>query len=169
MKKIVAFYFSCFFCQYSTAGQTTNSVLSQGEWYKFAIDTTGVFKIDKRWLQQIGISTSNLNPQKIHIYGNGGNLLPVLNADFRHEDLQENAIYIAGERDGVFNDNDYILFYGQGPHKLDRSSRQSNRHPPSKHFFRRSLLFYHRISDRWKKSATKTSSCNSCYPTNYHF
>ena len=115
MKKIVPFFFLVFFAN-STAAQTTNSVLSQGDWYKFAIDTTGIFKIDKRWLQQIGISTSNLNPQKIHIYGNGGNLLPVLNADFRHEDLQENAIYIAGERDGVFNDNDYILFYGQGPH-----------------------------------------------------
>jgi len=115
MKKIVAFIFLVFFANI-VAGQILNSVLSQGEWYKFSIDTTGVFKIDKRLLQQIGISTSNLNPQKIHIYGNGGNLLPVLNSDFRIEDLQENAIYIAGESDGVFNDNDYILFYGQGPH-----------------------------------------------------
>ena len=98
------------------AAQTSNSVLSEGTWFKFSIDTTGVFKIDKRLLQQIGVSTSNLNPQKIHIYGNGGNLLPVLNSDFRNVDLQENAIYIEGESDGVFNDNDYILFYGQGPH-----------------------------------------------------
>ena len=73
MKKIVAFIFLVFFANI-VAGQILNSVLSQGEWYKFSIDTTGVFKIDKRLLQQIGISTSNLNPQKIHIYGNGGNL-----------------------------------------------------------------------------------------------
>ena len=67
-------------------------------------------------MQQIGVSTNGLNPKKLHIYGNGGNVLPVLNSDFRNIDLQENAIYIAGENDGVFNDNDYILFYGQGPH-----------------------------------------------------
>jgi hypothetical protein len=115
MKKLSVFIFLVFFANL-IAAQTTNSVLSEGDWYKFSIDTTGVFKIDKRLLQQIGISTSNLNPQKIHIYGNGGNLLPVLNSDFRNGDLQENAIYIEGESDAVFNDNDYILFYGQGPH-----------------------------------------------------
>ena len=96
--------------------QTTNSVLAQGDWFQFSIDTSGVFKIDKGLLQQIGISTSNLNPKKIHIYGNGGNLLPVLNSDYRYQDLQENAIYIKGENDGVFDTDDYILFYGQGPH-----------------------------------------------------
>ena len=96
--------------------QDNNSVLSEGDWYKFSIDTTGVFKIDKRFLQKIGISTNNLNPKKIHIYGNGGNLLPVLNSEFRFKDLQENAIYVEGEEDEAFNNNDYILFYGQGPH-----------------------------------------------------
>ena len=97
-------------------GQVTNSVLANGEWYKFAVDTTGVFKIDRSFLQQIGISTTNLNPKKIHIYGNGGNLLPQVNSDFRYEDLQENSIYIAGESDNSFDANDFILFYAKGPH-----------------------------------------------------
>jgi hypothetical protein len=35
---------------------TDNSVLSNGTWYKFAVDTTGVFKIDKNLLQKIGIN-----------------------------------------------------------------------------------------------------------------
>ena len=65
-------------------GQVTNSVLADGNWYKFAVDTTGVFKIDRAFLQQLGISTNNLNPKKIQIYGNGGQLLPELNADFRY-------------------------------------------------------------------------------------
>ena len=102
--------------------QDNNSVLSEGDWYKFSIDTTGVFKIDKRFLQKIGISTNNLNPKKIHIYGNGGNLLPVLNSEFRFKDLQENAIYVEGEEDEAFNNNDYILFYGQGPHSWTTNS-----------------------------------------------
>ena len=96
--------------------QVSSSVLASGDWYKFSVDTTGVFKIDKNLLQQIGISTNDLNPKKIHIYGNGGNVLPVLNSDFRHDDLQENAIYIEGEADGSFDNSDYILFYAKGPH-----------------------------------------------------
>ncbi|MFD2568111.1 type IX secretion system sortase PorU [Pseudotenacibaculum haliotis] len=96
--------------------QVTNSVLANGNWYKFSVDTTGVFRIDRSLLQQIGVSTTGLDPRKIHIYGNGGNRLSELNSDFRHEDLQENAIYIEGEADGSFDANDFILFYAQGPH-----------------------------------------------------
>jgi hypothetical protein len=110
MKKYILFFFIGFVTPV-TLSQVQNSVLSQGEWFKFSIDTTGVFKIDKNLLQQIGISTSDLNPKKLHIYGNGGQLLPVLNSDFRYADLQETAIYIEGETDGVFNENDFILFY----------------------------------------------------------
>jgi hypothetical protein len=115
MKKHFLFFF-CFFLLQITFAQVNNSVLSTGNWYKFSVDTTGVFKIDRSLLQQIGISTNGLNPKKIHIYGNGGQLLPVLNGDFRYNDLQENAIFIAGENDGSFDANDYILFYAKGPH-----------------------------------------------------
>lgn len=115
IKKGFFLVFSIFLLQVTQA-QVNNSVLSTGDWYQFSIDTTGVFKIDRTLLQQIGISTSNLNPKKIHIYGNGGQLLPELNSEFRYDDLQENAIYVAGENDGSFDANDYILFYAKGPH-----------------------------------------------------
>jgi hypothetical protein len=115
MKKLFLFLFIPFLTTV-TFSQVSSSVLSTGDWFKFSVDTTGVFKIDKNLLQQIGISTNGLNPQKIHVYGNGGNLLPTLNADFRYDDLQENAIYIEGENDGVFDNSDYILFYAKGPH-----------------------------------------------------
>ena len=112
------------FLSFKGYGQVTNSVLADGNWYKFAIDTTGVFKIDRAFLQQLGISTNNLNPKKIHIYGNGGQLLPELNADFRYDDLQENAIFIAGEEDNSFDANDYILFYAKGPHSWEVNPAQ---------------------------------------------
>jgi hypothetical protein len=101
------------------AAQTSTSVLSSGDWFKFSVDTTGVFKIDRNLLQEIGVSTNGLNPKKISIYGNGGSLLPVLNADFRYNDLQENAIYVEGEADGSFDNGDFILFYAKGPHDWD--------------------------------------------------
>jgi hypothetical protein len=106
--------------------QVTNSVLASGDWYQFSVDTTGVFKIDRNLLQQIGVSTSGLNPKKIHIYGNGGTLLPVLNSDFRYDDLQENAIYIEGENDASFDASDYILFYAKGPHDWEVNTINSN-------------------------------------------
>jgi hypothetical protein len=115
MKKQLLLFLFGLFLQIGHA-QVNSSVLSSGDWYQFSIDTTGVFKIDNGLLRQIGIATGGLNPKKIHIYGNGGQLLPVLNNDFRYDDLQENAIYIEGESDGSFDANDFILFYAKGPH-----------------------------------------------------
>lgn len=115
MKRLIPLILIYFFVQIISA-QTVNSVLSSGDWFKFSVDTSGVFKIDKNFLQQLGVSTNNLNPKKIQIYGNGGNLLPVLNSDFRYNDLQENAIYIKGENDGSFDSSDFILFYAKGAH-----------------------------------------------------
>jgi hypothetical protein len=94
---------------------TQNSVLTEGDWYKFSIDTTGIYKLDKSFLQNLGLNLSNINPQNIAVYGNGGQLLPYRIGDFRYDDLQENAIYIEGESDGRFDNNDYILFYAKGP------------------------------------------------------
>ena len=114
--------------------QVTNSVLSSGDWYQFSVDTTGVFKIDRNLLQQIGVSTNGLNPKKIHIYGNGGQLLPVLNSDFRYNDLQENAIYIEGEGDNSFDNDDFILFYAKGPHDWEvNASANSIKHRQNIH------------------------------------
>jgi len=130
MIKIVrtVFLFGFFSFSIQVIGQQTNSVLSNGNWMKFSVDTTGVFKIDRTLLQQIGVTTTNLDPRKIHIYGNGGNLLPQLNSDFRYDDIQENAIYIDGEGDGSFDADDFILFYAKGPHDwiVNPSSNTAN-------------------------------------------
>ncbi|WP_372746105.1 type IX secretion system sortase PorU [Lutibacter sp.] len=107
-----------------------NSVLATGSWYKFAVDTTGVFKIDKSFLQKLGVDTKNLNPKTIRIFGNGGGLLPVLNSGTRAADLQENGIYVSGEADLKFDSDDYILFYAIGPHvwEKDTASKYNSRH-----------------------------------------
>ena len=114
----------------SAAFATDNSVLAKGTWFKFKIDSTGIFKIDKDLLQRIGISTANLDPRSLRIYGNGGKMLPQLNSDFRYDDLQENAIYVEGEQDGSFDDEDYILFYGQGPDhwEINRTEFELSKH-----------------------------------------
>lgn len=88
-----------------------------GSWYKIAVAKDGIYKMDKAFLESCGINTTGLNPVHIHIYGNGDGLIPEKNNLPRTDDLAENAIFIQGESDGIFNDNDYILFYGWGPHR----------------------------------------------------
>ncbi|SFJ09436.1 type IX secretion system sortase PorU [Myroides guanonis] len=101
--------------RYSTfkSAARVNSVLKTGNWFKFSIVKTGVYKISKQYLRQLGVP-DNINPSTIKIYGSGGEMLPLINQDNYQTDLVENAIYIKGEEDGVFNDDDYILFYGIG-------------------------------------------------------
>ncbi len=109
---------------YKSTSTVKNSVLSQGNWYKFAVDTSGVFKIDIQFLQNLGINPNDINPKNIRIFGNGGALLPVLNSDFRFDGLQENSIYVQGEEDGRFDNGDFILFYAKGPHSWNIVSAQ---------------------------------------------
>lgn len=95
----------------------TNSVLETGKWYKISVSNDGVYKISYSFLKQLGVDVDKINPKNIRIYGNGGGMLPKLNAAPRADDLLENAIVVAGDSDQVFNKEDYILFYGQGPHR----------------------------------------------------
>lgn len=95
--------------------EIVNSVLASGSWRKFYVEKSGIFKISKQFLQNIGVNT-DVDPRTIKIYGNGGAMLPMPNDEFYPIDLQENAIKFIGESDGVFNDGDYILFYAEGPH-----------------------------------------------------
>ena len=91
---------------------SANSVLSSGRWYKVSVARNGIYKLDYSFLQSMGVDMSTLDPRNIRIYGNGGGMLPYANATFRYDDLQENAIFVAGENDGVFQSGDYVLFYG---------------------------------------------------------
>ena len=90
-----------------------NSVLSTGNWYRFYVQKSGVYKITKSFLQSLGLDT-NVDPRKIKIYGNGGRMLPLLNSADYPMDLTENAIQVVGESDGVFDSGDFILFYAEG-------------------------------------------------------
>ncbi len=96
-----------------------NSVLSTGDWYKIEIkdnnagNSEGIYKITRPFLTNAGINLSGIDPRTIKIYGNGGELLGEIMNLSRPNDLVENAVYIEGENDGVFDNNDFILFYGR--------------------------------------------------------
>lgn len=90
------------------------STMSSGDWYKFKVDKSGVFKINGADLQNAGISLSNLDPAKISVHGFGG-MLKEKNSDFRYPDIPELSIQIEDGNDGKFDVTDYLLFFAQGP------------------------------------------------------
>lgn len=91
----------------------SQSILSQGNWYKIAVTKDGVFKLSYNFFKRLGLEPSEIDPRNISLYGYGGGMLPRENDAQRPDDLVENAIQVVGENDGVFNRNDYVLFYGQ--------------------------------------------------------
>lgn len=99
-----------------------SSVLSTGSWYRIEIPSSGVYKIDKAFLENLGISTTGLATNSINIYGNGQGMLPISNSTPRPDDLLKNAIQVNDGGDNTFDQNDFILFYANGPDALSYSS-----------------------------------------------
>jgi len=91
-----------------------SSRLSDGEIYKVAVQNSGIYKLDYNFLKNMGVDVDNINPQRLQILGNGGEMLPELNSVNRPDDLNELAIFVQGESDGRFDAQDYILFYAEG-------------------------------------------------------
>lgn len=70
---------------------------SDNKIYKISIDQDGLVLLTNSYLNSIGIDFSSIDPRKIHIVSQG----------------YEIPIYVYGEEDGVFDSEDYILFYAQ--------------------------------------------------------
>jgi len=168
MRKIILHTF--FFLLVTLTIQSQDSVLSDGTWYKFSIDTTGVFKIDTNFLQDLGVSINDVDPRNIKIYGNGGALLSENISESRYDSLQENHIYIKGEGDGVFDNDDYILFYGQGPHSWD-VNENSNPDGHIQNIYSDKAFYFLTISDSQGKritSSTEVRGASSLIVTSYN-
>jgi len=64
---------------------------------KISISRDGLYKLDSHALSNAGLDLSFVNPQNIHLLNRG----------------REMPIYVAGEDDGKFDSDDFIIFYGQ--------------------------------------------------------
>lgn len=94
-----------------------NGILSKGNWYKFSIERSGVYKLDYNFLvNELKINPNDLNFATIGIFGYGGGVLPEYYVS-NHLFLKENNIEIIdGNSNGKLEAEDYILFYGDGPY-----------------------------------------------------
>ena len=93
----------------------SHSAMASGKWYKIGLPESGIYKLTYDELKSLGIDVSKVDPRQIRIYHNAGGVLPEMNAEPRYDDLVEVPIFVSGEADGSFDQNDYILFYGRGP------------------------------------------------------
>jgi hypothetical protein len=96
----------------------SNSPLSSGNWYKFSVSNNGMHELNASFFDSIGLSLTSFNPKNIRIYGMYNGMLSEDNSIYRYDGLQEMAIVVEGEDDGVFNTNDKVVFYAQGPDEI---------------------------------------------------
>jgi hypothetical protein len=127
----------------SNPNYAQNSVLSNGNWYKFGVSKNSIYKLDYNFLTTLGLNPANIDPRNIRIYGNGGGMLPEENAAYRHDDLVENAIIVVGENDGRFDQGDYILFFAKGPDQWSYNNTDQRYQFEKNHY---SDLYYYFIT-----------------------
>jgi hypothetical protein len=150
----------CLTISYGQRNYAVNSVLASGSWYKIGVKQEGVYKIDVAFLANLGIPTTNIASSSIRLYGNGGGMLDEKNNIFRPDDLVENAIQVNDGGDGVFNNNDYLLFYASGPNQWVKDSvNQLFSH--RKNLYSDTACYYISIGGTGKRITTKTTSSPS--------
>ena len=109
------------------AQQSQHSALREGDWWRIRISSDGIYRITP---SDIG-GMAGCNIADIVVCGSQGGPLATTNGQPRPDDLEEMAIDIHDNNgNGLFDNDDYILFYATGP---DRWSYDSQ----SLHFVRR--------------------------------
>lgn len=97
--------------------QPTNSPLANGTWRKLQVTQNGIYKVSGADMKAWGWGLSGVKPASIKMFSHHGGMLDERNNVPKSYNLDEISILVEDGGDGVFNDNDYILFWGEGPHK----------------------------------------------------
>ncbi len=126
----------------------TNSVLSEGTWFKVAIEEDGIFRLTKAFFDENGFNSDQINPNQVNVYGNTGDQLPYDNSIFRHDDLVLNPIYFEGDNDDSFENGEYFLFYGDGPSSYEHTDGEDILNfKRRKHLYSDLAYYFIRIDD----------------------
>lgn len=110
---VMLFLLRCPILSGSRDSYSSKSVLASGQWLKIAVTTEGIYRIDYSLLKQKGFADIS-NPR---IFCNNAGQLSYYNDNTASDDLKEIAVFTSTGSDGVFNEGDYILFYGTGTHR----------------------------------------------------
>jgi hypothetical protein len=97
------------YSQNSKDSYSSSSVLSSGLWFRIAVTSDGIYRIDYSKLKQLGLE----DPSNPRIFGNNFGQLSYYNDAPKPDDLKELSILTVTGDDGIFNDGDYLLFYAK--------------------------------------------------------
>ena len=131
----------------------TQSVLASGNWYKVAVTSEGVYKMDASFLSSLGLGT-NLPSSQLRIYGTGGAMVPEANSTPRVDDLEELAIGVVDGGDGTISGSDYVLFYAPGPNGWIKDSA-NQRFTHQKNLYTDKTYYYITLGGSGKRVATQ--------------
>ena len=95
----------------------SGSALASGNWYRLSLKKSGVYRITPGFLSSNGIASSAVSVQDIRILGNGASILPEVNPTVLPSGLPDVPFKVFDlNSDGIFNGNDYLVFFAKGPH-----------------------------------------------------
>lgn len=117
MKRSLLIILSLISCAAAIGQYKMESIFSEGTFYKISVETNGIHKLDKSFFAALPHDGS-LNPKTISLFGNRGGVLPELIASPRIDDVEELPMLWVGNDDQNFDDNEYFLFYAEGPDLL---------------------------------------------------
>ncbi len=123
--KILFFILTFLFEIKSASSQ--ESILSKGDWIRIGITKSGVYKLDKSFFESYSskIDVEKIIPNTIQIFGNGINgPLNQKNDALKFNSPVEMKIDFIGDDDNYLSNDEYILFYADGPDKVSYDSLQ---------------------------------------------
>jgi hypothetical protein len=139
---------------------SSSSKLSHGLWFRIAITSDGVYRIDFSKLKQLGLE----DPSHPKIFSNNYGQLSYYCDDSKPDDLHEISIQITTGSDGIFNEGDYLLFYGKSTRrwKFNGSTKKYDYQP---HNYSDTAFYF--ITSDSSPGKEITSITESPLPVNY--
>ena len=105
------------------------SILSKGDWIRIGITKNGVYKLDRSFFESYSskIDIEKIVPSTIQIFGSGIiGPLTQNNDALSFNSPVEMKIDFVGNENNYFENNEYIIFYANGPDKVSYDSLQKN-------------------------------------------
>ena len=91
--------------------ELNSSVLSEGDWYKFQFDHSGIYEITYEELTDLNIINGPVENDDISIYSNWAKMLDFTVGNERPQDLIQLPSKLKGSSDGIFGPGASLLFY----------------------------------------------------------
>jgi hypothetical protein len=92
---------------------------------KVGVSTAGIYLLTYDALKSGGMDPDGIDPNNLQIFTFPTGMLPQSNEPSLQWEMQEIAIHVTGGEDGKFDKQDVILFYGQGPDRIEYRNDKS--------------------------------------------